>query len=91
MADQTARNLQYEYKANSNLVLQADLRLIERRAKDEATGEVQTLVGKMVGTRMGDRYSREKPKKSDEKRQKRQKRDEAQQNFKVIFPRLMFI
>lgn len=33
MADQTARSLQYEYKANSNLVLQADLRLIERRAK----------------------------------------------------------
>ena len=29
------------------------------------------------------RYSREKPKKSDEKREKRQKRDEAQQNFKV--------
>ena len=26
MADQAARNLQYEYKANSNLVLQADLR-----------------------------------------------------------------
>ena len=55
MADQTARSLQYEYKANSNLVLQADLRLIERRAKDEATGEVQTLVGKMTGTKMGDR------------------------------------
>ena len=33
MADQTARSLQYEYKANSNLVLQADLRLIERRDK----------------------------------------------------------
>jgi len=82
MADQTARSLQYEYKANSNLVLQADLRLIERRAKDEATGEVQSLTGKMLGTKMGDRYLREKPKKSDEKREKRQKRDEAQQNFK---------
>ena len=56
MADQTARSLQYEYKANSNLVLQADLRLIERRAKDEATGEVQSLTGKMLGTKMGDRY-----------------------------------
>ena len=30
------------------------------------------------------RYLREKPKKSDEKREKRQKRDEAQQNFKVV-------
>ena len=31
---------------------------------------------------MGDRYLRDKPKKSDEKREKRQKRDEAQQKFK---------
>lgn len=31
MADAAARQLQYEYKANSNLVLQADVRLIERR------------------------------------------------------------
>ena len=76
MADQAARNLQYEYKANSNLVLQvivlkwllqswtgltiiiqfqADLRLIDRRGKDEATGEVLSLAGKMSGTKMGDR------------------------------------
>ena len=55
MADDAARSLQYEYKANSNLVLQADLRLIERRARDEATGEVLSLTGKMVGSRMGDR------------------------------------
>lgn len=47
MADQAARHLQYEYKANSNLVLQADLRLIERRGRDEATGEVNSLVGKL--------------------------------------------
>ncbi|KOB76633.1 Pre-mRNA-splicing helicase BRR2 [Operophtera brumata] len=40
MADAAARQLQYEYKANSNLVLQADVRLIERRGRDEATGEV---------------------------------------------------
>jgi hypothetical protein len=37
----------------------------------------------MQGTRMGDRYHRSKPQKSDEKREKRQKRDEAQQKFKV--------
>ena len=59
------------------------LRLIERRAKDEATGEVVSLVNKMQGTKMGDRYHRSKPQKSDEKREKRQKRDEAQQKFKV--------
>ena len=42
-----------------------------------------SLVNKMSGTKMGDRYHRSKPLKSDEKREKRQKRDEAQQKFKV--------
>ena len=55
MADEAARGLQYEYKANSNLVLQADLRLIDRRGRDEATGEVVSLNNKMTGTRMGDK------------------------------------
>ena len=55
MADDAARSLQYEYKANSNLVLQADLRLIDKRSRDEATGEVLSLTGKMLGSRMGDR------------------------------------
>ena len=68
MADAAARSLQYEYKANSNLVLQADVRLIDRRARDEATGEVMSLTGKLEGTRMGDKAQRMKP-------AKRQKRD----------------
>ena len=55
MADEEARKAQYEYKANSNLVLQADLRLIDRRGRDEATGEVMTLQGKLLGTKMGDK------------------------------------
>ena len=55
MADDEARKLQYEYKANSNLVLQADLRLIDRRGRDEATGEVISLQGKLLGTKMGDK------------------------------------
>lgn len=55
MADDAARSLQYEYKANSNLVLQADLRLIDRRGRDEATGEVMSLTGKLIGTKMGDK------------------------------------
>ena len=38
-----------------NISLQADLRLVERRGREEATGEVQTLHGKMLGTKMGDR------------------------------------
>ncbi|KAG8036648.1 hypothetical protein G9C98_003970 [Cotesia typhae] len=81
MADAAARQLQYEYKANSNLVLQADVRLIERRSRDEATGEVMSLVGKLDGTKMGDRAQRTKPSKVEERKVKRQKRDEAQYDF----------
>ncbi|XP_039299446.1 putative U5 small nuclear ribonucleoprotein 200 kDa helicase [Nilaparvata lugens] len=81
MADAAARQLQYEYKANSNLVLQADVRLIERRRRDEATGEVMSLVGRLDGTRMGDRFQRTKPVKAEERKVKRQKRDEAQYDF----------
>lgn len=66
---------------NSNLVLQADVRLIERPRRDEATGEVCSLVGKLDGTRMGDRYQRTKPEKTEERKVKRQKRDEAQYDF----------
>ena len=54
----------------SNLVLQADRSLIDRRSKDEATGEVQTLVGKMRGTKMGDRFRRTKPQLLEEKERK---------------------
>ncbi|XP_050545887.1 putative U5 small nuclear ribonucleoprotein 200 kDa helicase [Daktulosphaira vitifoliae] len=81
MADAAARQLQYEYKANSNLVLQADVRLIDRRNRDEATGEVCSLVGKLDGTKMGDRFQRTKPVKAEERKAKRQKRDEAQYDF----------
>ncbi|XP_065169439.1 U5 small nuclear ribonucleoprotein 200 kDa helicase [Atheta coriaria] len=81
MADAAARQLQYEYKANSNLVLQADVRLIERRSRDEATGEVMSLSGKLLGTRMGDRAQRTRPGKAEERKVKRQKRDEAQYDF----------
>lgn len=81
MADAAARSLQYEYKANSNLVLQTDLRLVERRGRDEATGEVLSLVGKIDGTKMGDRAVRSRPQKADERKVKRQKRDEAQHEF----------
>ncbi|KAI1287391.1 U5 small nuclear ribonucleoprotein helicase [Halotydeus destructor] len=71
MADAAARLNQYEYKANSNLVLQADTRLIERRPRDEATGEVQALSNQLKpGVRMGDRYIRTKPTNEDQKRKK---------------------
>eukprot|EP01114_Cavostelium_apophysatum_P007654 TRINITY_DN197_c0_g1_i3.p1 TRINITY_DN197_c0_g1~~TRINITY_DN197_c0_g1_i3.p1 ORF type:complete len:2134 (+),score=829.11 TRINITY_DN197_c0_g1_i3:506-6907(+) len=52
MSDRAARNAQYSYKANSNLVLQAER---DRRTGDEPTGEAETLWGKLGNTRMGDR------------------------------------
>lgn len=61
--------------------MQADVRLIERPRRDEATGEVCSLVGKLDGTRMGDRYQRAKPEKTEERKAKRQKRDEAKYDF----------
>uniref|UniRef100_A0A3B5KR59 Small nuclear ribonucleoprotein 200 (U5) n=1 Tax=Takifugu rubripes TaxID=31033 RepID=A0A3B5KR59_TAKRU len=76
MADVTARSLQYEYKANSNLVLQADRSLIDRTRRDEPTGEVLSLVGKLEGSKMGDKAQRTKPQKLEERRDKRRKRDE---------------
>lgn len=83
MADATARSLQYEYKANSNLVLQADRSLIERRGRDEATGEVVSLVGKLTGTKMGDRYKRNKPQISEERKTKRKKVQEKEEFAKA--------
>uniref|UniRef100_A0A8C4R7D0 Pre-mRNA-splicing helicase BRR2-like plug domain-containing protein n=1 Tax=Eptatretus burgeri TaxID=7764 RepID=A0A8C4R7D0_EPTBU len=78
MADVTARSLQYEYKANSNLVLQADRSLIDRTRRDEATGEVMSLVGKLSGSRMGDKAQRTRPQMQEQRREKRRKRDEDQ-------------
>ncbi|CAF1520719.1 unnamed protein product, partial [Adineta ricciae] len=70
MAEQTARNAQYEYKANSNLVLQADKSLIDRRGRNEATGEVLSIASHLVGTRMGDRAQRTRPERSNKKQKK---------------------
>ena len=58
-------------------MLQADVRLIDRRARDEATGEVLSLTGRLDGTKMGERHNRDRPWKAIEKRAKRQKRDES--------------
>jgi hypothetical protein len=50
-------------------VLQADRSLIQRRDKDEATGEVQTLSapGRLDGMKMGDLAQRTRPPTWDEK------------------------
>lgn len=55
MAEDFARSRQYAYTQNSNLVLQADHE--SRRRPDEATGEVESLAGKLT-YRMGDRAQR---------------------------------
>lgn len=53
MADEIARSRQYEYKATSNLVLEADR---DSRSRSEAgMGEVETLHGHLDSIRMGDR------------------------------------
>jgi len=45
--------------------------LIDRRPRDEATGEVLPLTGKMLtATRMGDKAQRTKPPMMDEKKAK---------------------
>jgi pre-mRNA-splicing helicase BRR2 len=59
------------------LVLQADVRLIEKVKRDDATGEVMSLSGKLLGTRMGDKAMRSRPAKTEERKAKRQKRDET--------------
>ncbi|CAF0840833.1 unnamed protein product [Adineta steineri] len=71
MADEIARRQQYEYKANSNLVLQVDKTLIDRRGRNEATGEVLSLQGHLKGTKMGDRAQRTRPERSTNKKQKK--------------------
>ena len=51
-------------------MLQADTRLIERRSRDEATGEVLSLTGKLDGIKMGDKYMRSKLPRAEERKQK---------------------
>ncbi|KAF5400264.1 U5 small nuclear ribonucleoprotein helicase [Paragonimus heterotremus] len=80
MADDAARKLQFEYKVNSSLVLLTDRSLIDRRPRDESTGEVLSLAGKIRVQEMGYKSQRTKPPMLHEKRAKRQKRDEMQQD-----------
>ena len=61
MASKNARESQYEYKSNSNLVLTADRSLIDVRRRDESTGEVKSLSGNLSGISMGDKYQTGRP------------------------------
>lgn len=88
MAQEHAILAQFEYGATSNLVLQADTSLIERRGKDEATGEVQSLVGKLVGTKMGDRFVRTRPPTTQEQeakaKSKKRPRHDSEEHYSTL-------
>ncbi|KAH8676320.1 Sec63 Brl domain-containing protein [Xylariales sp. PMI_506] len=59
MGDNHQRDVsQYKYSAMSNLVLQADRRFITRRT-DEATGDPESLAGRLSITDMGSRVARD--------------------------------
>ncbi|CAF4223354.1 unnamed protein product, partial [Rotaria magnacalcarata] len=55
---------------NSNLVLQADRSIIDRRGRNEATGEVLSLTSHLKGTKMGDRAQRTRPERNNKKQKK---------------------
>jgi pre-mRNA-splicing helicase BRR2 len=55
MSESLQKNRLYEYKANSNLVLEAER---DKRRRDEGTTEVESLHGRLEGIKMGDRNFR---------------------------------
>ena len=55
-------------------MLNVDRNLIEKRSRDEPTGEVLPLSQTVLSTKMGDKYQRTKPKLLDEKVVKKQKK-----------------
>lgn len=60
------------FAQNANLVLQPERE--RRRPANEPTGEVESLVGKIDLSRMGDRAFRGRPEELQEKLQKARKR-----------------
>ncbi|KAK9818381.1 hypothetical protein WJX72_011703 [[Myrmecia] bisecta] len=72
-AEGYARQRQYDYRANSNLVLTAETRT---RDAAEPSGEPETLWGRMRG-KMGDRVQYAKPEGLEERKAKAKKKREA--------------
>ena len=80
MAEEFQRTKLYEYRANSNLVLEAERD--NRRRSDEPTGEVESLYNKIADVRMGDKLSRSSIPELNDRIQKgklRRQRDEEEQ------------
>jgi pre-mRNA-splicing helicase BRR2 len=66
MADKQRDDSQYKYSAMSNLVLQADKRFFTRR-NDEATGDPESLAGRLSIRDMGSRNARDDAPKQKKK------------------------
>ncbi|KAM7481884.1 hypothetical protein LguiB_006467 [Lonicera macranthoides] len=75
-AEAHARFKQYEYRANSSLVLTTDSR---PRDTHEPTGEPESLYGKIDPRTFGDRAYRGRPAELDEKIKKSKKKKEREQ------------
>ncbi|GLD92377.1 hypothetical protein PINS_up000910 [Pythium insidiosum] len=80
MAEDVARSRQYAYVTNSNLVLEADRET--RRRRDEPTGEVESLAGR-ISYRMGDRAQKATaPVDASRKRRSAKGSDDAEERLK---------
>ncbi|KAJ3190089.1 DEIH-box ATPase [Gaertneriomyces sp. JEL0708] len=75
MAEDVQRAQQYQYTANSNLVLQADRSALPRRDQ-EPSGEPETLWGRLDPKRMGDRVQRSIQEQKDKVEKKRKEKVE---------------
>ena len=73
MAENRARQGQYEYKAISNLVTMADRSLMDTREKGAATGEVKSLHGRLSGMKMGDRVGGGLPQQLADRKSKKER------------------
>ncbi|KAH6788226.1 U5 small nuclear ribonucleoprotein helicase [Perilla frutescens var. hirtella] len=83
-AEAHARFKQYEYRANSSLVLTTDSR---PRDTHEPTGEPESLWGKIDPKSFGDRAYRDKPPELEEKLKKSKKKKEREPAFDAAPPR----
>ncbi|KAL8464183.1 hypothetical protein ACS0TY_033921 [Phlomoides rotata] len=83
-AEAHARFKQYEYRANSSLVLTTDSR---PRDTHEPTGEPESLWGKIDPRSFGDRAYRDKPPELEEKLKKSKKKKEREPAFDAAPPR----
>ncbi|KAJ3023444.1 DEIH-box ATPase [Thoreauomyces humboldtii] len=75
MAEDVQRANQYQYTANSNLVLQADRSALPRRDQ-EPSGEPETLAGRIDLRKMGDRVQRSIQEQKDRVEKKRKEKSE---------------